>query len=97
MLKECQILLSLQKKDLKVQEVKLAEEQARSLYPLDGWDLLAEQEELHTHVAGIEEECVIEAEELAVLVVKASNTLMDLEMPPIQEVLMVVGVILECL
>jgi hypothetical protein len=73
MLEERQILLSLQKKDLKVQEAKLAEEQAHNLYSLDGQDLLAKLEELHVRVAGVDEERAANAAELAVLVVEASN------------------------
>jgi hypothetical protein len=35
-----------------VQEAILAEEQARSLYPPDRWDLLMALEETHVHVDG---------------------------------------------
>jgi hypothetical protein len=52
MLEECQILLSLQKKDLKVREAKLAEEQACDLYFFNGRDLPVELEELCMLVAG---------------------------------------------
>jgi hypothetical protein len=45
-----------------------------------------EMEELHACVAGVEEEHAADAEELATLVVEASNTLVDLGMLPIREV-----------
>jgi hypothetical protein len=105
MLEERQILLSLQKKDLKVREAKLMEEQAHDLHSFDGWDLPTELEELHVRMAGVEDEHVVEAGELPTLVVEASNVLVDLEMLPIrdvpqfskmaQEVLKATGLILE--
>jgi hypothetical protein len=86
MLEECQILLSLQKKDMKMWEAKLAEEQACGLHSFDGRDMPAKLEELHVHVARVEEERAIEAGELAALVIEASNILVDLRMLPIWEV-----------
>jgi hypothetical protein len=83
MLEECQILVSLQKKGLKMREAKLAEEQARGPHSFNGRDLLTELEELHVHVVGVEEECAAEARELAALVIEASNVLVDHKMLPI--------------
>jgi hypothetical protein len=105
MLKERQILLSLQKKDLKMREAKLAEEQACGLHPCDRWDLPVELEELHEHMTEVEEEHVAKTERLAALVVEASKALVYLGLPPIlevpqiprkaQEVLKAAGIILE--
>jgi NAD(P)-dependent dehydrogenase (short-subunit alcohol dehydrogenase family) len=105
MLDERQILLSLQKKELKMREAKLVEEHAHGLHSFDECDLSAELEELHALVAGAKEEHAVESGNLAVLVVEASNTLMDLGMLPVrevpknpkkaQEVSKVVGVIME--
>jgi hypothetical protein len=105
-LEEHQIILSLEKKDLKMREAKLADEQARGQYSFEGPDLLAELEELCMRVARVEEEHAVEAWELEVLVIEALNTLIDFGMLPFwevpqiskkaQEVLKAMGVILEC-
>jgi septum formation inhibitor MinC len=83
MLEKCQILVSLQKKGLKMWEAKLAEEQARGPHFFNGQDLPTELEELHVHVARVEEERAAEARELAVLVIEASNVLVNHKMLPI--------------
>jgi hypothetical protein len=62
-------------------EAKRVEEQARCLYSLDGWNLMAELEELCTCVARVEEEHVTEAGEL---VIETTNTHVDLRMLPIR-------------
>jgi hypothetical protein len=69
--------------DLEVREVKLVGEQVRGLHSFDGRDLPAELEELHTCVAKVEDEHVIEVGELSWLVVVISNTLVDLGILPI--------------
>jgi hypothetical protein len=86
MLEECQILLSLSEMDLEVREVKLVEEQVRGLHSFDGWDLSAEQGELHTRVAEVEDEHIVEAKKLSMLVVGISNALVNLGMLPIQDI-----------
>jgi hypothetical protein len=86
MLEECQILLSLSEMDLEVREVKLVEEQVRGLHSFDGWDLSAEQGELHTHVAEVEDEHIVEAKKLSMLVVGISNALVNLGMLPIWDI-----------
>jgi hypothetical protein len=48
------------------------------LHSFDGWDLPTELEELHVRMAGVEEEHAAKAEELVMLVIEASNILMDL-------------------
>jgi hypothetical protein len=106
MLEEYQILLSLMEIDLKVHEVKLAEEQARGLHPFDGRDLLAELEKLRARVTGVEDERAAKARKLSSLVMGTSNALVDLGALPIrdipqllkmaQEVLVAAGLILEC-
>jgi hypothetical protein len=78
MLEECQILLSLQEMDLEVCEAKLAEEQARDLYPFDEQDLLTELELLHALVAGTMDERAAEVGKLSTLVVQISIALVDL-------------------
>jgi hypothetical protein len=83
MLEEIEILLSLHKKDLKVWEAVLAEAQTCGIYLRDGRDLL---EELRKRMAGVDEERVVEAEKLAALVTETSRDLMDLGLPPIQEI-----------
>jgi hypothetical protein len=85
-LEECQIPLSLQKKDLKVREAKLAEDQTCGPYPYDRRDVPAKLEELHERMARVEEKLVVEAEKLAALVEEVSKAFMDLKLPPIQEV-----------
>jgi hypothetical protein len=64
-LEECQILLFIQEADLEVQEVILAEEEARGLHPSDGRDLLAELEETRTCIDEINNEHVIVARQLS--------------------------------
>jgi hypothetical protein len=83
MLEEWQIFLSLQKKELTMREAKLAEEQGHDLHSLDGCDLSTELEELRVLVARAEEEHAVEVGKLALLVIEASNTLVDLGMLPI--------------
>jgi hypothetical protein len=63
--------------------VKLAEEQSHCLHSFNGRDLLVELEELHACVAGVEDECTIEAGKLSKLVVEISNALVDLRALPI--------------
>jgi hypothetical protein len=106
MLEERQILLSLQK-DLKMREVKMAEEQARVLCSFNVQDLPVELEDLRVRVAGVQDEHDAKDGELLALVVEASNALVDLGILPIpdipqfpkmaQDVLTAVGVILECM
>jgi hypothetical protein len=86
MLEEHQILLTLQEVDLEVHEVKLAEEKARGMHPFDGWDLLAEMEELHARVAGVKDECAAEGGKLSTLVMGISNALVALGMLPIWDI-----------
>jgi hypothetical protein len=61
----------------------LAEAQTCGIYLRDGRDLL---EELRKRMAGVDEERVVEAEKLAALVTETSRDLMDLGLPPIQEI-----------
>jgi hypothetical protein len=70
---------------LEVWEVELADKRARDLHSFDGRDLSTELEELHLCMARLEDECVTEARDLSVLVVVASNALVDLEMLPIRD------------
>jgi hypothetical protein len=86
MLEECQILLSLQEMDLEVWEVKLVEEQMCGLHSFDGRDLSVELEELHMRMAGVEDERATKAGKLSVLVIEASNALVDLGMLLIRDV-----------
>jgi hypothetical protein len=86
MLEECQILLSLQEMDLEVWEVKLVEEQTCGLHSFDGRDLSVELEELHMRMAGVEDERATKARKLSVLVIEASNALVDLGMLLIRDV-----------
>jgi hypothetical protein len=81
-----QLLISLQETHLEVREAKLAEEQACGLHSFDGSDLSAELEELCVHVAGVEDERVVEAGELSTLVMEASNTVVGLRMLPIRDI-----------
>jgi hypothetical protein len=91
--------------DLEVQEVKLAEEQARVLHSSNRRDLSVELEELRILVARVKDECTTKAGELSRLVMEISNVLIDLGMLPIrdipqlpkmaQEVLAAVGLTLE--
>jgi hypothetical protein len=69
--------------DLEVREMKLVEEQARGLHSFDKRDLSAKLEELHLHVAGVEDERAAEAGKLSMLVVGISNALVDVGMLPI--------------
>jgi hypothetical protein len=85
MLEEGQILLSLREMDLELREVKLAEEQACDLHSFDGWDLMAELEELHTHMAGVKYEHAAKASKLSTLVVGISNALVNLRRLPIYD------------
>jgi hypothetical protein len=94
-LEECQILLSLQETNLERQEKKLVEEQAWGLYSSNGQDLSVELEELREHVAGVEGEHGIEAMKLSQLVLEISDSLVDLGVFPIWDVLTVAGLVLE--
>jgi hypothetical protein len=58
----------------------------RNLHSFDGRDLSVELEELHVSVAGVEDECVVKAEELWQLVVEISNALVDLGTLPIRDI-----------
>jgi hypothetical protein len=62
--------------------VKLAEEQACHLHSYDRRDLSAELEKLRVQVARDEDEHAIAARALLMLVMEASNTLVDLGMLP---------------
>jgi hypothetical protein len=86
MLEECQILLLLQEMDKEVWEAKLAEEQAHGLHSFDRRDLSTELEEFHARMAAVEDERAIEARDLSVLVIEASNALVDLGMLPIRDI-----------
>jgi hypothetical protein len=65
--------------------VKLGEEQACGLHSINGQDLSMELEELRARVAGVEDECAVEAGKLSRLVVEISNALVDLGTLPIQD------------
>jgi hypothetical protein len=105
MLEECQIHLCLQVTDLEVQEVILAEEQAHSLHPVNGRDLFLELKETRACMDEIKGGRIAKAEQLSQMVMKISSMLFDLGIFPIQEipqllksaqeVLMVVGLLLE--
>jgi hypothetical protein len=69
-----------------MREAKLVEERAHDLCSFDARDLLTELEEFCMRAVEVEEERAVEAGELVVLVIEASNALMDLEMLPICEV-----------
>jgi hypothetical protein len=77
-LEECRIFLSLQETDLERWEEKPMEVQACGLHPFDGWDLSVRLEELHVHLAEVEDERVTEALELLRLVMEISDALVDL-------------------
>jgi hypothetical protein len=66
--------------------VKLAEEQEQGLHSFDGWDLPVDLEELHVSMAGVVDECTVEAGKLSMLVVGISNALVDLWMLPIWDI-----------
>jgi hypothetical protein len=55
-LEGCRFFLFVQEMNLERREERLADVQARGLYPFDGRDLSAKLEELHGHVAGLESE-----------------------------------------
>jgi hypothetical protein len=55
-LEGCQFFLFMQEMNLERREERLADVQARGLYPFDGRDLSAKLEELHRHVARLESE-----------------------------------------
>jgi hypothetical protein len=98
---------SVHETDLERQEEKLDEEQAQDFYSFDERDLSAELEELHGHVARVENERTAEALQLSRSVMEISNALVDLGAFPIwdipvhpesaQEVLTTHSLILECL
>jgi hypothetical protein len=77
MLEEWQILLSVQETILEVQEVKLVEEPVCDPYSFDRRDLSVELEELHTRLAGVEDERTTEARKLPKLVMEVSNALVS--------------------
>jgi hypothetical protein len=87
MLEEHQILLCLQEMDLEVQEVILVEEQAHGLHPPNGWDLSTELEETPACMDGIKSERGSKAGQLSQLVMGISNTLVNLGMLPVQDIL----------
>jgi hypothetical protein len=64
-------------------EEKLVEEHAWGLYSFDGRDLLAELEELHERMAGIDSECITEVVQLSWSVVEISDALVNLGVVPI--------------
>jgi hypothetical protein len=107
MLEEHQILISLQAMDLEVWEANLVEEQARGLHSFDGRDISAELEKFSTRVDGVEDEHATEVRKLSTLVVGIPIALVNRMMLPIwvipqlsklvSEVLVVVGLILECM
>jgi hypothetical protein len=86
-LEERQVLLCLQETDLEVQEVMLAEEQACDLHPFNRRGLSAEEEGLHTCMDEVEGERATEVGQLSQLVTKISNTLVNLGMLPIWDIL----------
>jgi hypothetical protein len=69
---------------LERREERLAEEQARGLYPFDGRDLSVELEELRRRVAGVESECVTEVVQLSWSVMEIFDALVDLGVFPIR-------------
>jgi hypothetical protein len=64
----------------------LADTQARGLYPPDGRDLPSELGKLRKHVAEVEGNCIIGAEQLSRSAMEISNTLVDFNVLPIQEI-----------
>jgi hypothetical protein len=96
---------SVHETDLERQEEKLDEEQAHDFYSFDERDLSAELEELHRHVARVENERTAEALQLSWSVMEISNALVDLGAFPIwdipahpesaQDVLIVANLVLE--
>jgi hypothetical protein len=64
----------------------LAGEQAGGFHPFDGRDILVELEELREHVAGVENECIVEARPLLKLIMEISDALVGLGLSPIQDV-----------
>jgi hypothetical protein len=67
-------------------EAKLAEEHVHDLHSFDERDLPVELDELHARMVGVEDERAVETGELSVLVIEASNTLVDLGMLPIRDI-----------
>jgi hypothetical protein len=78
--------LFVQETYLERQEERLAEEQARGLYPFDGRDLSVELEKLRRRVAGVESECVTEAMQLSWSVMEIFDALVDLGVFPIWDI-----------
>jgi hypothetical protein len=73
-----------QETDLERYEKDLADDQARGLYPPDGGHLATELCKLREHVAKVEDDRVVEAEQLSRSTMEISNALVDLNMFPIQ-------------
>jgi hypothetical protein len=106
-LEERRTFLSIQEMNLGRWEEKLMEEHAHDLHSFNGWDLLAGLEELHSRMAGIEDEHATEAARLSQLAMKIPNAFIDLGVFPIrdipllsksaQEVFASADLILECL
>jgi hypothetical protein len=100
-----QLILTVQEKDLERREEKLAEEQAHGLDSFDVRDLSVQLEELHEHVARVENERAARAVQLSWSVMEISDGLVGQGMFPIreihvhpksaQDVLMVASLILE--
>jgi hypothetical protein len=74
----------MQETDLEHREEELANDQARGLYPPDRRDLPLELDKLRKHVAEVEDNHAIEAEQLSWLTVEIYNALVDLNVLPIQ-------------
>jgi hypothetical protein len=62
------------------------EEQTHVQHSFDGWDQSAGLEELHLHMAEIEDECAAEAMRQSRVVMEISDALVDLGMFPIRDV-----------
>jgi hypothetical protein len=82
----CRFILSVQEMDLECQEEKLAEDQARGLYPPDRRNLSLELGKIHEHMAEPEDDRAVEAEQMSRLVREISNSLVDTNVLPIQDV-----------
>jgi hypothetical protein len=85
-LRGCQFILTVWGTDLERREEKLAEEQAWGLYSFDVRNRSVELEELHEHVAGGENECVVEDVQLSRSVMEISNALVDLGVFPTRDI-----------
>jgi hypothetical protein len=76
----------MQEADLERQEEKLAEDQARCLYPPNGWSLPSELGKLCERIAGTEDDRAVEAKQLSRLIREISDALVDLNVLPIQDI-----------